>query len=193
MSAVLFDRKLPLFPQAMESCVTALFWNVNSNIHDALALENAPVPQGMFCSCALFLEGLSKHIAVCIQNFRMSRGFPLQGNTPEATFYNYIFNLLCRRTALSEDIHGVAVDAVGGNICYSTHCLQKIWQGEFDKAKEILLATFSQLNPPAASIMEWSLAAEAAGFVCGHIYSARGGHRVSIELIRFPRGIFRCP
>ena len=61
--------------------------------------------------------------------------------------------------------------ANGGNRQYSTNCVQKLLVDEFDRAKTILFHAFAQLNPPANSTAEWSLNAEAAGYVAGEFYS----------------------
>ena len=59
------------------------------------------------------------------------------------------------------------------------------------------VVTFAQLNPPAGSTAEWSLNAEAAGLGGGAFYSVQGGQsgrgQFRIQIIHFPRGIFRTP
>ena len=100
---------------------------------------------------------------------------------------------MCQKTSICIDTHGVPIDCSGGML-YSTHCIQKLREEEFDQITTILITNFSQELPPANSVMSWSLAAEDAGYVVGTIYSARGGQSgLRIEPMKFPRGIFRCP
>ena len=101
--------------------------------------------------------------------------------------------MICQETGVAIHTHGVPIDCSEG-MHYSTHCIQKLREEEFDQITVILMTNFSQDLPPANSVMSWSLAAEAAGFVVGTIYSARGGPSgLRIEPMKFLRGIFRCP
>ena len=82
-----------------------------------------------------------------------------------------------------------------GEGLYSTHCVQKLQDQELDDLVRLLMLTFSQQTPPPNTVMEWILAAKRAGFICGTVYTARGGHvaRGELRIIvnKFPRGI--CP
>ena len=99
-------------------------------------------------------------------------------------------------TPLDESVNGVLEDEIGGVRRYAANCLQKLLADEYDKAKTVLRHTFAQLNPAANTIADWSVRAEAAGYVVGSFYSLCGGAergQVRIEPIHFPRGIFRKP
>ena len=124
---------------------------------------------------------------------------PLGANpqASEEAFCHYLFNLLLVQTPLDEGVNGIQIDEVGGNKQFATTCLHKLLADEYDRAKAVLVHTFSQLNPPANSSAEWSLNAEAAGYRVGVFYSLQGGQagrgQLRIEPINFPRGIFRMP
>ena len=83
----------------------------------------------------------------------------------------------------------------GGAVELSSNCVQKLLVDEYDKAQSVLFHHFSQRNPPVGSTAEWSLAAEAQGYIVGEVYAIHGGAggrgQLRIEAIGFPRGIFR--
>ena len=86
---------------------------------------------------------------------------------------------------------------MGADFNYSMNCVQRLQQDEFEQVKRVIRSNFARLNPPAGSLMSWSLAAERAGFVVGAVYAARGGRsgrgELTIEPMSFPRGIFKSP
>ena len=108
-----------------------------------------------------------------------------------------MFELLCQQTPLYQRTHGVPLDAVGVDFTYAKNCVQRLQQDEFEEVKRVLRSTFACFNPPAGSLMSWSLAAERAGFVVGAVFTARGGRsgrgELTIEPLSFPRGVFKSP
>ena len=88
-----------------------------------------------------------------------------------------MLELLCQQTPLYQRTHGVPLDAVGVDFTYAKNCVHRLQQDEFEEVKRVLRTTFSCFNPPAGSLMSWSLAAERAGFVVGAVFAARGGRR----------------
>ena len=64
----------------------------------------------------------------------------------------------------------------GGQRVYSHDCVQKLTATEYDRALEVIMELFCQMQPPLSSTAEWSARAAAAGYTCGKIYSITGGH-----------------
>ena len=102
-----------------------LMWMVRGgNVHQALGMRNAPIPQGM-CD----------RMQYSTLPYHLYNPLGVDPQASEEVFCRYILNLLLVQTPLDEAVNGVQVDKIRGNRQYSTNCLHKLLVDEFDRAK----------------------------------------------------------
>ena len=53
----------------------------------------------------------------------------------------------------------------GGQRVYSHDCVQKLTATEYNRALQVIIELFCQMQPPLGSTVEWSATAAAAGYM----------------------------